>query len=121
MPQNFLIWLAAVFLLGLVVEWVLEMFVLRKRLFLQIQDLTATLTRREGELSAAQDHVDKSQADLNASIAALARLKKQVEGAQEQVAELLARLNATANAQAAAEQEVQALRAQLGRAQAPEA
>lgn len=77
--QNWMLWLVVAFLVGMLVEWLLEIFFFRRRIFERIASLEATVRTRETDLNECTARGEKLQADLRTRDAELAQLRANVE------------------------------------------
>ena len=96
--QNWLI-LVVAFLVGVLVEWLLEIFFFRRRIFERIEQLETTLRARAAELNDCQTRGEKLQADVRTRDAQLAQLRDELNDAHARNKNLLAEVeNFTATA-----------------------
>ena len=122
--QNWLI-LVVAFLMGVLVEWLLEIFFFRRRIFERIEQLETTLRARDAELNDCQTRSEKLQANVRARDTELGKLRAELNDAHARNKNLLADVeNFTATATTASatiktlEGERESLRAQLAQRRA---
>ncbi len=108
-----LLWLLVAFIVGVLAEWLLEIFFFRKRMFARIEGLEATARAREAERDQARTRGDKLQADLDACATARAKLDQERTALQARALQLQADIDASAAARAKLEQELNLAQAQV--------
>jgi predicted flap endonuclease-1-like 5' DNA nuclease len=126
MPQNFLLWLLAAFLFGLLVEWLLEMFFLRRskvktsKLQADLEacsksrsSLEAAVKAQDTELGTLRTQATRLQGDLNAATQAKSTSDKVLADLKAQSAKLQADLNAATQAKASFDATLKARDAEL--------
>jgi predicted flap endonuclease-1-like 5' DNA nuclease len=91
-------------LLGMLVMWLLEMFVLRRNIKTNLTELDASLKQRDAELKTAQASLTETNASLKSKTGELQTVSAARAAADGQVADLTAQLNKT-NADLAAAQQ----------------
>jgi predicted flap endonuclease-1-like 5' DNA nuclease len=92
--QNLWIWLLIAFLIGVLLEWLLEMFFFRRRWRVMIETCERNLAQAQADLKA-------KSADLDAALKAKADLTATLQARDKEIADLkaqLARANADLNA-----------------------
>lgn len=128
-----LLWLIIAFLVGVLIEWALEIFFFRRRMFAQAEterlahekiltdwrakydSLQTTLDARIKELNAARASVDKLQADLDVCAGVRANLEKENTNLIARTNQLTGELDETLKSKTAFESDLQTRDAQLAK------
>jgi predicted flap endonuclease-1-like 5' DNA nuclease len=119
MPQ--IVWLIVAFLAGLLIEWLLEIFFFRRRMFQQIdadKQTIVDLRAHSKDTTQVQAQLDKVYVDLQVCSMARDNLQAQSKDLETRLAQATSDAQASANAQTGLEKELSDCKAQLAKANA---